>query len=1301
MTRDSMYVLAIVLAVAVPHAASGGEPPDWENQAVFRIAKEPPRAASVACPDRDAALASREAGSPWRISLNHRPADGEPQPIPHRMATYVGPWKFHYAGRPADRPADFFKPDFDASGWASIPVPSNWQIHGYGVPIYTNSEYPFAAVPPTVMGEPPGHFTNRPAERRNPVGSYRRTFTLPDGWQGRHTFITFNGVDSAFYLWVNGRRVGYSQDSRTPAEFDITSYVTPGENLLAVEVYQYSDGSYLEDQDMWRMSGIFRDVYLWSSAPLQLRDHWVKAGLQDDNRTGSLAVEAEVRNLGATAAQARLGFELLDAAGKTVARGEARQVSVEPRTIEPNTGTSVVSFDLPDLPDVAGWTAETPNLYAYVFTLTDADDRVVAVHAGRTGFRRDEIKDGQLLHNGRPILVKGVNRHDHNPATGHYVTAADMRADLLLMKRAGINAVRTAHYPNDPVFLELCDELGFYVIEEANIESHGMGWGPDANPIAKDPAWGPAHLDRMRNCLESAKNHPCVIMWSLGNEAGDGVNFRTMADWVHERDPSRPVHYEQAQQRPHVDLFAPMYASIADSERYCRAEEKKPLAEQRPMIQCEYNHAMGNSSGNLADYWELFRRERLLQGGFIWDWKDQSVCAAKQAADAVEDRGGRGHSTHLMGSLSESEGLYGGGLVVQASDALDLTSAVTVVAEVRGNFGGVSGQGGGDNDRNVSAGYPIVTKGDSAYALEVDATGSQLVFSVVTDGRHAVRAPLPETWRSAFHAVAGSYDGSRLKLFIDGKEVAAADCSGPVATNDHDLGVGLNLEVPTQRFSGSIRGVRVYDVPFERVTAAGSDATPILDLRPTEDARKPKMRRMLAYGGDFNDQPNQSSFCMNGIVRSDLTPSPQFAEVAKVHEDVHVEAVDVGTPVVRLAVFNERFFRSLDDVRASWSLLENGSVVARGPVALPAIAPQARQEVTIATNHRPTPAAEYLLRVRFDLAADTDWAAAGHPIAWGEVSLPWGRRTPTQPASASGTCDVTEGADRVTVRCGDHTATIDTRTGMLESWQGPQGPVIVAPFRFDFWRPMTNNDEGAGYQRSLLVWRKAGPDARAESVTTTTRDGVVDVRSEIRIPAGDTTATVVWSFHPSGQIAVSPTVRPRGSLPIVPRIGMRCGIAAAMSDCTWFGRGPQENYEDRRAGAWTGVHSGAVPSLFHRYTDPQEAGLRTDVRWLELAGGTPRRSLGVEATGDHLLECAVIPVTTLSLEAARNPIDLVETDEFVLRIDHRNTGVGGTNSWGEQPLERYRIQPRGDYAWSFLLSPRPRSPAPGAASAGP
>ena len=643
--------------------------PDWENSAVFRIHKEAPRATSMAFPTKEEASSKPRLQSSWCKLLN-------------------GNWKFHHVGNPSAKPAGFEAPAFDDSAWKLLPVPSNWQMHGYGAPGYTNQTYPFAKAPPSVMGVPPQQFSNFPVENRNQVGSYRHKFTIPENWKNRHTFIVFGGVDSAFYLWINGKMVGYSQDSRTPAEFDISPYLQEGENLLAAEVYQNSDGSYLEDQDMFRMSGIFRDVYLWSAADLDLRDFEIKAGLADDYKTGTFKFSATLANRSDAEAVANLTCTL------TAPDGAVLKPVVFTSKIAPKKDDPMIS-EIHEIPTVKPWSAEIPNLYTYHITLADASGKEIAHYRGKTGFRRNEIKNGQFLHNGQPILIKGVNRHDHNPRTGHYVTTEDIRADLLQMKRANINAVRTCHYPNDPALLELCDEIGLYVVDEANIESHGMGYKEES--LAKDPAWFEAHLDRVKNMVERDKNHPSIIMWSMGNEAGDGENFVKCSEWIKKRDPSRPVHYEQAAHKPHADLFTPMYATVDTCQKYCRSEEKKPLDQQRPLIQCEYNHAMGNSSGNLVDYWNLFRKERLLQGGFIWDWKDQSIFHQKHATTAVEDRSANKIPLRLLGSLDPAEGLFGGSVIVEkfipGNEHRLLVVGKRMVAAARGESCWVTGDG--------------------------------------------------------------------------------------------------------------------------------------------------------------------------------------------------------------------------------------------------------------------------------------------------------------------------------------------------------------------------------------------------------------------------------------------------------------------------------------------------------------------------------------------------------------------------------------------------------------------------------
>ena len=556
--------------------------PEWNNRAVLHLNREAPHAAMMIYPSETLARGMDPAASPWFRSLN-------------------GPWQFHWVERPADRAADFFRPDFDASSWATIPVPSNWEVEGYGLPIYTNILYPYdisAQQAPTDW---------------NPVGAYRRTFELPADWDGRQVYVTFDGVQSAFYLWVNGQRVGYSQGSRTPAEFDLTPYLQPGENLIAAEVYRWSDGSYLEDQDFWRLSGIFRDVYLWSTAPQHIRDYEVTATLDDDLTTGLLAVRGEVRrSQGDRKVQIRA--RLLDPAGAEVWKTE----------VPLRLGRGVTSFGLPPhrLPAVQRWDAEHPHLYTLLLTLADSRGEVIEVIPQRVGFRRVEIANGRILINGRDVRFKGVNRHEHTATGGHVVTREAMVRDIELMKQNNINAVRTSHYPNVQLWYHLCDQYGLYVIDEGNIETHGFGNDLN-NKLANDPSWREAHLDRVQRMVYRDRNHPSVVIWSLGNESGDGPNMRAVYEWVHRFDPSRPFHYEGTEQVEgpdrHADFQSWMYPS---PERCARWIAEHP---HTPLLLCEYTHAMGNSNGNLKAYWDLIYADNNFQGAFVWDWMDQGL----------------------------------------------------------------------------------------------------------------------------------------------------------------------------------------------------------------------------------------------------------------------------------------------------------------------------------------------------------------------------------------------------------------------------------------------------------------------------------------------------------------------------------------------------------------------------------------------------------------------------------------------------------------------------------------------------
>jgi len=541
---------------------------DWENPAVFERQRQPPHASYVPFSTLDGALSFDRGRSPYLLSLN-------------------GSWQFHWAPKPSERPVDFHRPGFDVSDWDEIEVPGNWELQGYGVPIYLDAGLPFASEP-----DPP--FVNHDD---NPVGSYVRSFSLPESWSEGEVFLHFAGVRSAMRLWVNGHEAGYSEGSKTPAEFRVTDYLNAGVNSVAVEVYRYSDGSYLEDIDYWRLSGIERDVFLFRTPEEHIRDFTVRASAD-----GMFEVAVDTEG----APDVRL--TLLDPAGNTVLEHSGTELSTR--------------VEAPRL-----WTAETPSLYTLVL---EAPEQVIA---SRVGFRTVEVRDGLLRVNGVPVRLTGVNRHEHDPDRGRSVSEASMRRDIELMKAFNINAVRTSHYPNHPRWYELCDEYGLYVVDEANIESNGVSFDPEIT-LGNRPEWRAAHLDRTRRMVERDKNHPSVILWSLGNEAGDGSNFEATYALAKDLDPTRPVLYEMADIRPHTDVVAPMYARIHILEAY--AAERR----ERPLVLSEYAHAMGNSVGNLGDYWDVIDANEQLQGGFIWDWVDQGIRRTSESGETFFAYGG-------------------------------------------------------------------------------------------------------------------------------------------------------------------------------------------------------------------------------------------------------------------------------------------------------------------------------------------------------------------------------------------------------------------------------------------------------------------------------------------------------------------------------------------------------------------------------------------------------------------------------------------------------------------------------------
>ncbi|HZL43620.1 MAG TPA: glycoside hydrolase family 2 TIM barrel-domain containing protein, partial [Verrucomicrobiae bacterium] len=589
----NIYLAAIAVSLVLPNAVSLAVP-EWEDPGLTGVNNERPHATMVICPDAETAKSIGPASNRERVKSSfYRSLNGD--------------WKYHYSSNHQARVADFWKPDFDDSAWPEIAVPSNVELSGYGIPIYVNIRYPWQGGPrpPIVPAQDPN----------NTVNAYRRAFTVPADWAGQHVFLTFDGVNSFFDLWINGEKVGMGKDSRTPVEFDITKYLKPGQNLIAVENFRWCDGSFLEDQDMWRLSGIFRDVYLWSPPKVHIRDLECQPDLDADYRDATIQGHAHLVNYSREPVDVVVHVELLDPDGVTVL-SQSVQKHLGPEEEISVDGMAPVANPLK-------WTAETPNLYKLLTSVLDESGNAVEVLPMNIGFRKVEIRDGNFLVNGKRIFIKGVNRHEFDPDLGQAITSEGMERDIRLMKQFNINAMRCSHYPNQPAWYDLCDRYGLYLIDEANIESHGMGYG--SNTLARNPAWAEAHLNRTIRMVERDKNHPSVVVWSLGNEAGDGPNFEATSRWVHQRDSSRPVHYEGAGWKPHVDILSEMYPAPAKLGRYA-AEPRT-----RPYIMCEYEHAMGNGSGDLRSYWDQIYTKTNLQGGFIWDWVDQGLRQKQQA----------------------------------------------------------------------------------------------------------------------------------------------------------------------------------------------------------------------------------------------------------------------------------------------------------------------------------------------------------------------------------------------------------------------------------------------------------------------------------------------------------------------------------------------------------------------------------------------------------------------------------------------------------------------------------------------
>lgn len=1236
--------------------------PDWENPAVFRINKEAPHASFTTFETPERALTYNKDESAMRESLN-------------------GNWKFNMAVNPGARPADFYKNDFDVSQWKEIAVPGNWQCQGYDYPIYVNHPYPFKKDPPYVPGGvksesyKAGIIEGNPAKAAtmtdranyNPVGSYKRTFTLPDGWDAHQTFVCFDGVGSAAYIWVNGQKVGYTQDSRTTAEFNITPYVKKGENIIAVEVYRYSDGSYLECQDFWRLSGIFRDVYLVSKPNVYIRDFFAKPTLDAQYKNGVMTVDFDLTNTTAQAQKVKIQANLLSEIANPEEVGFAH---IDMEIPANSAAQKSVSFDVKD---PKKWTAETPELYPLVIVLSDDKGEVLEATCILVGFRTVEIKNGQLMVNGKVVHIKGVNRHEHDPLTGQYVREDTMTADILLMKKNNFNAVRTCHYPDCPRWYELCDLYGLFLTDEGNIESHGCGYGSES--LAKDPAWEAAHVDRDRNMVERDKNHASVIVWSMGNEAGHGCNFVACYNWIKSRDLSRPVHYERACGSEQTDIYCPMYSRPWDCVNYGKNPNQK-----RPMILCEYAHAMGNSTGNFDKFWDAAFDPAIpcFQGGYIWDWVDQGLSVpvpAQYTVAATGEFAGDCTISCAAEAVSEIAGkkAFNGKITAPTvnNDSIALPLVLEAVVYPTG----------------TAEHAPIIMKGDNQFGLKQTnaGKGDKLQFFIYASTWNQLDVDLPENWVNNWHTVKAIFDGSKLTILCDDKVLGQREFKGAMNQNDFPISFGTNSQYPGRAFTGYIAAASVNCGEKTLVAVDAANADTVKKIAGNEG------ETYMAYGGDFGPAgtPSDDNFCMNGLISSDRVPHPAMAHVKFCQQPVSVKLLGVDeNRVAKLEILNRFDFVDLSDLEMFWTVNRNEGWT---QMELPEIKPfeTATVEITVPETKYPKQFGQYLT-VEFRLKDNAIWAHKGHVAASNQFEI-----APVDAGKfiASTQSKASQTDETVTLTAAPFEYTFCKETGRLISLKKDGKEYLASAVKPTFWRAPTDNDRGNGHPWRCGVWKNAGDTWKIESVSVddnaVTFSGVLPtVQASLKV----TYAVANMEKEPNA-LCVTMDYKKTGDNKVseMPRFGMEFALIPGFENFSWYGRGPHETYCDRKNGEQFGLWRSIVADNFFPYSEPGETGNHTDAHSVFFKNDNGQKLLlrplsGWE--GKPVFEFNALHHTTADLESAKHPFQLEGgvkgRPEVYVNVDLRQQGVSGDDSWGARTHAEF-TNTDSEYHFSFVI----------------
>ncbi|MDP9793261.1 beta-galactosidase [Catenuloplanes nepalensis] len=1256
MRRTLAFVLA--LAVALPPGAAVAAAPEPAPPIEVAAADAAARAATAATTPVDPAGGPKTAEDLYRyledptlVGEGQQPQHSDLRPYPDARAAVAdltdrsarnphvlplnGQWRLKIHERPEDVPAAFRTDGFDARGWPAATVPHTWQSDFIDHPMFRNIPEEIPDNPPLVPRD------------LNPTGAYLRTVDLPADWSGDRVFLRFEGVTSAYLIWVNGGYVGYDQGGYTPAEFDITERLRPGRNRIAVQVHRWSAGSYLEDYDQWRFSGIFRDVWLYRTAQTRLRDAYLTTDLDAGYRDATLHARVDVAG---------------PAEGFTV-RGtlrDARDRAVATASV-PAGSALAVPVTAP-----AKWSAEEPNLYALVLELLDPAGKPVHTTAQPVGFREVEVRDRQILVNGEHILIKGTNRAETDPDTGRYNTPQRQRDDVFLMKRLHLNAVRTSHYPSDPYLYRLADRHGLWVDDEVDIETHSHENCP-SNCLADRPEWQAAFADRFQAMVARDKNHPSVIFWDTGNEAGLGAAHHAMAAWADANEPTRLLYHQSNSpdgDAPFADVDGPRYPTPARLAARTDASTK-------PIVMGEYAHAMGNGLGNFDQFWALARSNPQMQGGFIWDWAEQNL-----RQPLVFTPSQNGIQTFLVGKPEPAPGHRGQAVSLSSLDdfvdvfrdrRLDLTGPLTLDAWVK------PGEWAGS--------FPILTKGQG-YALQMRDTGT-LEFGVDAGGWTAVSAPVPDDWYGAWHRVTGVYDGSALRLFIDGAEAGSVPRTGAVDPGLFEVNLGRNAETQQDNDLWSVRlgrglidDARIYGRALTAAELAGDPAgQAVLALNFDTYQRR----------GDFLSLGISLSGT-DGLVGSDRYLQPETAEMAWAQAPIRFTATDPARG--KVTVLNEQQAGGYE-LRLDWSLTEQARTLRSGSRTL-RLGPGESVELDLGAAPANPDDRERTLNLTAVTTRDVAWARRGWTIGYDQFSA-GGRAVPgILPAPVRGAPAVATRGDAITVSGPGFAYRFDD--GALTSMRADGRELLAGPPTLDVYRPPTSNETYDWGTDDRRIWHDLGLDRLTTTVTgvqtrTETDAVVVEVRSTVAGTGISFAQTLRYRIDRGGTVTLTQDVAASGpgvgSLPYLPRIGISLRLPDEMQRFAFYGRGPHESYNDRRSGARLGVYRSTVEQEYVHYSRPQAYGNHTDTRWASLHDG--RAGLLVGGARD----VSVTPFDDLDRAEYDHQLPLVRNRGWVTL--HALAGETGMGETPNSVLDPFKLSPSRPYSHELVLRPLTRA----------